>query len=82
MVGVQVLEEAAVMASTSLWEEARAWIVSACLPIKPAGTLFDFVAALQNGALLCDLLNRMVPDSVSEIHRDGANVQVRFRASL
>eukprot|EP00048_Salpingoeca_helianthica_P010585 m.151957 g.151957 ORF g.151957 m.151957 type:complete len:894 (+) comp15100_c2_seq4:180-2861(+) len=63
------------MASCPMWEEARSWLISAGVPIKPTGTLVDFVSALQNGALLCDLLNRLVPDSVAEIHRKGNNVQ-------
>ena len=59
------------------WEEARAWLISAGLPIKPTWALVEFVGALQNGALLCDLLNRIIPGSVTEIHREDSNVQVR-----
>ena len=67
----------------ALWQDARLWLVEArVLPpdsplLQTSATLLDLAAVLQNGVVLCDLLNRFNPGCVPGIHRTPSH-QVRY----
>ena len=58
------------------WREARSWLCCAGVSLSLKGELLDFAAALQNGVILCDLVNMVAPGCIDHFHRDAANVQV------
>lgn len=64
------------------WEEAKTWLVEAkAVPsgsplLGPNATLVDLATLLQNGLVLCDLLNRYAPSCVGAVNRNPIH-QVR-----
>lgn len=70
------------------WLEARQWLLDA--QAVPAGspllshnaTVVDLATALQDGVLLCDLVNRYLPGCVPSCHRAPAHQVARFLACL
>ena len=67
--------------AAATWEEARTWL-SECGVIKAeeAGTLLQFASVLQNGAVLCSLINKVSPNLITATH-SAPKLQVRHNGS-
>ena len=60
---------------TELWQQAVRWLSSVgvlppdCSALKEGARVYDLALALQDGSVLCNCLNKLMPGCVKPVHQ-------------